>query len=1402
MASSSHPPVPAELSEVDDTDDISLTSTNNGDDDEEDKEWFVDQLLAERPHPEIPGETQYLISWEGFPMDECTWEPAGNLGPGLLVQWEDTKKDIKKGKKKAFDVEIFNVAYREKEERRERRNAKRKRLGLLAPRQPLSPESHVQKRSPSVLKDGSTLDTALDPAFSEEAQEMDDVDSGLAPSKTKPQEAEEVVTPKTPLPTLSTPSILPTKPTPSTLPGYPAPSTLPEKPRVETTGTPNANKKKPARTQTPILPPKPPKQPKEAKRTASSDGTASTTKTGYQGTARKPSADKNAASSKASSSKAPNQKTPASTPKISSLPPPKLSSSLANKFGVKKHTATRTKPQTAAPPKRTSNVFIGGKEQKKRASLVDAMDDPSKAPKAFSSMRVMNIAKKRGIERNDMVHPSLASIPPSFIITNDRSNGPNADQTKTNAPSAPSEPPSLVQSPTEISPTNGPISGPKVKKSVRFMEAQDVMREDVPEDVSMTDAMNDTVDHSVGGLDSVGRPAESPVSASVPAPARRLSLASYQERGQAQVVAKAAVFGKAGSKPVRVLFSGITRQSQPWLSTFIAQETLNFSAVCASYNFIPYKPNLVQEILSTGAIETNSNEIGSTLANIAEHLRRGSSGSHLVTEQFSILVYPSNCDGWKGLGVDNHNSVSPLRHVIYKAPVDRRLYPPISIPRAPARLSHTKEESHCQILIKDLFRLDFSRLLPQKPEQKDKQVFMLLFPEREAQVCNMMKLWLRSCQPNCRIFSNELRDSWVKFNETVRAGAAGTIILHEDVSVAIRQLPRTYQLLDNKRCYTFWNLATGQYDPPRFPSDVDTTIEPGTLQMTRLFPHGRAFLITPSFALSDPIRLCQFLDWFKNYCVNPHYLIMACADFPGYLKDITLEKARESERMHASNKGEPRLEEMLADFGLSETDLKARFRSWEILKEIMANFGDEETNEEIRKVEWITDFIDPNDEQSLVNYFCWWSTLKCDQYRKFTVLGSSNNRNRAAYRHIEIPAYTRETVSDPDVALVRDSKQRQAKEAIETGGHINGVGQGSHTTPGYADTRSIPTTPVSRTLSDFESVIFKNDSAAEIRMHITSIFKRFKPANWARLHANAVSWLNVSMADHLGDPRCEYDTFKNWLGKSPVFGRVMNTWYGLFYTIDKDWNPKASPNTYGRHPWIAVIRPVDPHLSPKRYEKMELFFWDLSCRDRERDQGRSSLLLDMQRGLIDVVKQEIPFKNSRYYLDRVYVSCTTHQEFSSSDHPLDVTYRRLEEMLSNSKTWLPPFGGLLYDRGWTLLPETEWQRDTTAESSDLLPAAQLLHEPPPSYDNDNTKFRRSVWHAPRPKAKGAKSKCGNHLFEAASEARRQNSSRQMMRYQYKSTLDWYHDMKMEGRDASHVNVDSADKILPRLIHKK
>ena len=114
---------------VDQDDKISVTSTAPS---EQRDEYLVDRIVGER---EIDGAKEYLVMWEGYPEERCTWEPETNFDGGVIIPaWEHVVMRVKRGLEKPFDVAALERTIREWEEatalRKYRRREKRKRLGL------------------------------------------------------------------------------------------------------------------------------------------------------------------------------------------------------------------------------------------------------------------------------------------------------------------------------------------------------------------------------------------------------------------------------------------------------------------------------------------------------------------------------------------------------------------------------------------------------------------------------------------------------------------------------------------------------------------------------------------------------------------------------------------------------------------------------------------------------------------------------------------------------------------------------------------------------------------------------------------------------------------------------------------------------------------------------------------------------------------------------------------------------------------------------------------------------------------------------------------------------------------------------------------------------------------------
>ncbi|KAI1734897.1 hypothetical protein F4680DRAFT_328660 [Xylaria scruposa] len=1350
----------------DSEDDLSITSTNAGD--EPGKEWEVDDVLAERPiagkkRGAKPVAMEYLIKWEGFELVDWSFEPVEHLGHGLLAKWEENKAEIDAGIREAFDLGPWKAAQAARDKRHRRRNAKRQRLGLaLTPPFPEDYDDDAPMASSSD-RDLSSSDT--------EAQEVVEVDPAKIPS------------PKSNA-TTRTPTLTPTRPLATTIPKA-APTTRKVAKQKTFVGVPSQASRldsstsgisEKGRDQQPPVPL--PKASAKASVSGPSSGSSSATTcepirkgiggsmTGYQGTAGRTSVfRRNTAKVSAQSASITTNIAPsiATTPSTQSSAP-------TNDLKAKRLTATRTRQQQPV-----TNVFIGGKIRKKRQNLGDVMADPSKAPKAFSNMRITNLARKRGIEKGE-VAGALSSIPSRLIIGNEQ---PDTGPRKPSLVS-----PTTITSPHDKETSNSPlvnstlVSRPQPsagtthqrrveepptsrrKKSVRFMGEDD-------------DTLTGTIDDLFDDIKEQNTGVQGPVvDKEIPIPSRRLSLAAYQ----AHIIQKPVRFG--AGEPIVVGFSGIIRHSAAWLVAFKANTLLYLKDTCSSFHFFSKKQHLIGENLSAGPIEPTSPKHAAALKHVATSLQRGSIGLHLVAREYSILVYPADSDEWDWLdvGPKKPNPDIVLRYLIYRSPISFQAYPSefYNEPKAFNELIYPNGAKGPE-LVGLLTGLEFENLRPQDSRFLDKQIYMLLIPSKARQLLGVIMAWLRFHQRDRPIFTVETPGSWRLFHEAVQAGAGGTIISHADFTLwKLESIPHLWRMLEDGR-YTFWHLDDGENKRPQYPSNLDAASIPGSLRLTRLFPYGRAFLITPSFAISEPAKLCTFLRWFRQFAPNPSHIIVTCHEFPRFLRNIKEEKEKEHNTLIRLNPRNDDVYKFVDRAGRSEQDINDHIRACELLEEIMEHFGDEETSEDIRKFHWLSEKIDPSDEQSLVNAFCWWTQLQCDRFRKFYVLGSDPSKIQRAYRYMDIPRYFDTEGSDPDVAGILLQRQLFAEKKEAKAGEW--------------------TTSISEPAFSFAGTLFRTGSAQEIQ-HWIDEYRRRNPHNWCELYQKAVSWTDKNMAAQFGDKHTKhYDSFSNWLEAAPRFTKQRNTWVGLFYTITDTWDEYMPKLQYERHPWMAILRYKNPHYINSAI--LELFIWDIAATERERF---GHCLLDMQCQLIDYVYENITQYYPEFSLSNVWYSSTSKPHLDPQDNPLDITCRKIIDLFDDTRNELPLGENYLRDR-WTSIDPRLWRAGMSSMTTRIKPegrASELVLKRIPQTEEDKLKPERMIWHPIRRRIRGRGTKCLNDLHEACLEARSQDPQCGHIRYQYRPTLDWWADQVAEGRDYGYVCVDVAEKIISRL----
>ncbi|KAK3321465.1 hypothetical protein B0T19DRAFT_360909 [Cercophora scortea] len=1363
-------------------DNISLTSTAP-DAHDSDEEFCVENILAEQEHES--GEMYYLVEWSGFPLHDASWEPESNLGDELKAIWEEKKQEIERGERQPFDVETYHAARKQadeaKRERHRRRNAKRKRLGL-----PQTPP----------LDEADFVASIEDDSSEEEAIEDPDIyapgGSGPEPTERTNLQSEHPSIPppptERPLPTLRSPPALLPQPTPQQ----------------------KMFKDAVAQTKKPLSPTVPAASRKQTERTSA---------TGYQGTARRP---------------------------VRSLATTTTTSTLAT-AGLPKSTATGrvTKPassnglkakKTALTKQPTGNIFSGGRRRKSRAGLSDVMSDTTKEPKMFSRARYMRLAEKGARDKEDRP-PDITNIA-TFEITK----GPPGDRkisTEVAAPliSSNQEPPPVEPKPVAVVTEMGLEK--KKRKSVRFLDNDDAPSAQEPEPMDIDSPSNEP------SPPPPNQPTARPRLRSPP-PAdlenlgttkARLSLAEYRSKVLTQSSDKKLVLGE--SAPIEATFNGLPRDlPQQWLSTFLAQETLEFHHSCFSTTMVMKSPVLMESRFCWGPITSKDGE--PVLEAVAEYLTLGLLGLYCPNVEYNVLIYPPKCEEWK-LEPSHHDPPSPsavsLHYMIFKSTADcSSMLRPLNIPspllpgqsEADGIVSTSARES----VVTRLFGFSYAQLLPiQHQKQPPTHSFFLAFPENRATTMLALYHWLRACNPDCQIYVCYHPGSWAAFRASAEV-QPGAVIVHEGLAWSVRRFPNLHHYLIHN-LDEYWCFSEPIQSLPLYPSlSTTAAMAPGNMHFTRIFPYRTAIFVTPSFLVSEPQRAYEFFDWFlSKWAKKFNYRLVTACNIHAYLLDLAIEKSEARDVLWRTAGKTPIEIQISANLcGLSLADCNQRYSTATLATELhnlrITKSGAHGTEEDNNSLVYADPAIDPNDEQSLVNWFGWWSTLRFDQFRKFHVIGSSPRirfqGSRRGERLVPIPKYTKATLNDPDAVLER---VQQELDAVQPPAEPNGNGNGSSTQAignglGADGSGENMTAPWS-----FKSDIANSDDSQVITNFLKSIINGpGRNHTYMTLYQFPVSWESIEMADHFHDFKMFYKRISDWFSftwsfTNPTYcrhPRGFNTYIGFFYTIAGEWDPDpdtrpTDPKTRP-HPWIAIYRPVNPHKRP--YTRCEVIIWDCNARTRfpgsqipaEKD------LIYMQRQVIQYLRENGAAKNPGTWVDRVWLGGFVYPPSCASPYPFDVTLKFLEQLLTEPREHLPALERHMLERGYRQVICEPSQAGSGSAKNAASPASSHSNslffnqrgddamEVDSQYSDSEDEDTRIIFHPPRGSRKlqpGQRSKCANKLFEDARLARaraRDGSLQTHMTYEFTPTPEWYAEQRAEGRGYEHINVDSWESI--------
>lgn len=1395
-----------------DDDAISLTSTVYEEYPPE-TEFVVEEVHAERLQEGKDGVERLhcLVEWSNFPLDQCTWEPIEELPHELRDQWEEKK--AKQAPSVAIEFqETCNAAAEQQLEasrqRHRRRNAKRKRLGLPTTnfhfRKHHYPDSEDELEPMTEIPD-SEAEISSGDSESDEAEENNEVDHEAVDTLKPSRPSSQTKSQKKPRP-------------PNRIFTFDPDRAIPKERTVIKDKGKEALPPKSSKTLVPSGVSRQPQQTQANRRTGRDRETPSTS--GYKGSARKPSGVNSLPARPGSATVAAN------------AIPTTLAPASTGAKKVKGFTA-RKSSQAAV------NVFSGGKKPRQRQKVGAAEVDSNHKPKLFDRLQHIRKAQKRSRDREDQA-PDIAKIAPSQFVPGFEPNS-NVQPTRKNQVSGDTDNEDVMldqmlkdsSKTSSTMPPNGKAqagstaNGPpkstlvtakrssissetgrtrKKAKTVRFIGADDEPSTSKPRSVRFPGADEifkpNAKATSFTGDDSqfVSEPMEideaedsahkAPVQATDPVSAgsNKLSLSSDKTRSlQVQSVGKKIVLSTASTQVLDVMFDAIPKDASwdtdhQWLRDFMDIECLHFGHTVLAETLASQLKGQGVLLCSGKITSSGSND---PLEVIAERLRIMSSGMFVTHQTFDLLIFPSRCDAFNQLadfgGEPNSPDDIALKYLMFRTahPIHQLIRPFSDISKGNRKDVGVGREK--VLLFPKILGMQFSELTNKEASQGKKKIFFLAFPERAIDWLRSICSWLSQRDQGCKIYTTFEPGSWSAFVEKGKKEYA-IVIVHEAVIPFLRRFPSLAQVLRIDNNFIFWCLSESLVLQPMQPPTGLTSVIPTML--SRLFPFGKAILLTPSFMVSEPQETLRFLKWFfSSQAKHSSNKLVTAFNIREYLRDLAGEK--HDRQLSLSNK---RWKYMTAadvalqknDAALTTEDDEARHKIWCYLDIWLAQQPEREILfSELNSLICAERSIDPHDEQSLVNWFGWWSLAHCNEHRKFYVIGSSSSmKSTRALRSIKIPNYDRSMVNDPDE--VTRSALSKTGDLVDA---ENGAKQDTSQDTG----------------SWFRSEIFNNNEYT-MKQYLAS---HDNNRRHVKLYRNPVSWVNMAMADHFGDPHMWFATIEQWWNFSfPWLGdffKSFNTYIGFFYTISQEWKPDNFPDGLKpkRHPWIAIYRPVDPHVKTGGFQhgKTELIIWDVRAGDEleDFDSIGQSQLTWMQQELVRFIKLHAHEKNPGSCLERVWLGgFQRHQMQCQSQLPVDKTAEFLRLMTEDLKHMVPGAAMFLERSGYRLVSLSPAFAEAKAKNGQEFGSEDMDADDPD---------KRIIFHPARGSERlhpTGVSNCTNDLFESARLTRLRNKDATTMLYTYRPTTEWYQQLVAEGRQSEHIVVDGWEKIFQRL----
>ncbi|KAG6029921.1 hypothetical protein E4U40_000230 [Claviceps sp. LM458 group G5] len=590
----------------------------------------------------------------------------------------------------------------------------------------------------------------------------------------------------------------------------------------------------------------------------------------------------------------------------------------------------------------------------------------------------------------------------------------------------------------------------------------------------------------------------------------------------------------------------------------------------------------------------------------------------------------------------------------------------------------------------------FERAFKNGTTEASSQNFFLVFPQCAYQEAVMLSQCLRVSNSSCTIRSSLIPGQWAEFASLDR----GNVILHEDAIWVIRSMPRLGSILQNQM--RFWEYSCSSLRP----KDQDSLpAAPADYRLRPILRSGTVVLITPSFLVSQPEQFYNFLKFFwKNYTHHSTIFrigkLAVASDMIGWLAQLAIEKAESWSRA-----GKPDCQ------GTERAKAsEALHKCYMLLRKLMDGAEDEVDSPFI----FAPDVLDGNDEQSLVNWFGSWTACQNQQqFRKFYVLGSSAQSETRLSRTLQPVQFT---------SPAEDTAEDIAESPVET------IAENDDSSRIYSNEGPKSHIQLKDTVS-YE--------LAEIRNALYDIERKYQSPPYTPLffyeHPVVMKGPDIisQQTDIILDPddldrwfsffaRRFFDYVTNDTSKWPP--QFKNTYVGYFYTggHDQPWNFDTHPQPMIWSPWIAIYRPSQIHLKP--WKSMDLLIWDPSLGSRIPDPGSAyeEDLLGAQQDLLHFLEKKTRDRKDALPLAQVWVGPVGEfKNYPRGRDDVDRALRWVDELGEAFRTRLPLKSNALTMRGWKPLqsgyrPPKESPRPSPRPSPQQSPRPSPQQSPRPS----------------------------------------------------------------------------------------